>query len=78
MVEGERSHHCANPAPVAFKTIPNILYQINCVFQIGLDVRTVGEVSSVYIPQTVLLLNSFVALHWITEQLTTPAPSNAM
>ena len=48
------------------------------VFQIGLDVRTVGQVSSWYIPQTVLLMNSFIALHWIMEQVTTPAPSNAM
>lgn len=47
-------------------------------FQIGLDVRTATQVSSVYIPQTVSLLNSFVSLHWIMEQLALPSPSNAV
>ncbi|XP_068751589.1 nuclear pore complex protein Nup160-like isoform X2 [Montipora capricornis] len=46
--------------------------------KIGLDVRTATEVSSVYIPQTVSLLSSYVALHWIMEQLTLPTPSNAV
>ncbi|XP_015761329.1 PREDICTED: nuclear pore complex protein Nup160-like [Acropora digitifera] len=46
--------------------------------KIGLDVRTATQVSSVYIPQTVSLLNSFVSLHWIMEQLALPSPSNAV
>ena len=57
-------------------------FGLHCHFylfiQIGLEVRTAGDVSSVYIPQTVFLLRSYFALHWIMEQIVTPTPSNAM
>ncbi|CAH3174338.1 unnamed protein product [Porites lobata] len=48
------------------------------IHKIGLEVRTAGDVSSVYIPQTVFLLRSYFALHWIMEQIVTSTPSNAI
>ncbi|XP_020630292.1 nuclear pore complex protein Nup160-like isoform X2 [Orbicella faveolata] len=48
------------------------------VNKIGLDARTAEDVSSVYIPTTVRLLRTYLALHWILEQTVTPTPSSAI
>ncbi|KAK3748185.1 hypothetical protein QZH41_012989 [Actinostola sp. cb2023] len=44
----------------------------------GVDPRFSQDISSVYIPQVVVLLRVYHCLHWLTELEVTPAPSNAI